>query len=74
MTPGEVPFYFQAIQLLKHKYRNIINVKAGLEVDFCPEHTDLIRDIVGMYSFDVIGSSLHFLKSLIKCWIIIIMI
>jgi histidinol-phosphatase (PHP family) len=64
MTPGEVPFYFQAIQLLKHKYRNIINVKAGLEVDFCPEHTDLVRDIVGMYSFDVIGSSLHFLDGI----------
>jgi len=64
MTPGEVPFYFQAIQLLKHKYRNIINVKAGLEVDFCPEHIDFVRDIVGMYSFDVIGSSLHFLDGI----------
>ena len=64
MTPGEIPFYFQAIQLLKYKYRGIIDIKAGLEVDFYPEHTDLIRDIVEMYSFDVIGSSLHFLDGI----------
>ncbi|MBU4208592.1 MAG: histidinol-phosphatase [Proteobacteria bacterium] len=64
MTPGEVPFYFQAIQFFKHKYRSIINVKAGLEVDFNPEYTDLISDIVGMYSFDVIGISLHFLDGM----------
>ncbi len=64
MTPGEVSFYFQAIQLLKHKYRSVIDVKAGLEVDFNPEYADLIGDIVGMYSFDVIGSSLHFLDGM----------
>ncbi|MBU2522305.1 MAG: histidinol-phosphatase [Proteobacteria bacterium] len=64
MTPGEVSFYFQAIQLLKHKYRSVIDIKAGLEVDFNPEHADLIVDIVSRYSFDVIGSSLHFLDGM----------
>ena len=64
MTPEEVPFYFQAIQHFKHKYRNIIDIKAGLEVDFYPEHTDYIKEILEMYSFDVIGSSLHFLDGI----------
>jgi len=34
MTPGEVPFYFRAVQLLKRKYTGIIDIKVGLEIDF----------------------------------------
>lgn len=61
MTPKEVPLYFQAVQQLKHKYRGKIKVKAGLELDFVPEYTDFFQTIVDTYSFDMIGSSLHFL-------------
>lgn len=61
MSPEEVPFYFQAVQQLKHKYRGVIKVKAGLELDFAQEYTDFFQKIVDTYSFDVIGSSLHFL-------------
>ncbi len=60
MTPGEVPFYFQAVQNLKNSFNNIISVKAGLEVDFSQETTDLAEEIIGTFSFDVIGSSIHF--------------
>ena len=60
MTPGEVPFYFQAIQNLKNSFKGIISVKAGLEIDFSPENTDLVEEIIETFSFDVIGSSLHF--------------
>lgn len=60
MTPGEVPFYFQAIQNLKNNFSGVISIKAGLEVDFSPENTDLVQEIIETFSFDVIGSSLHF--------------
>ena len=60
MTPEEVPLYFQAVQLLKQRYKGSIDVKVGLEIDFNPEHVNLFYDIVKTYSFDVIGSSLHF--------------
>ncbi len=61
MSPGEVPFYFQAVQHLKKRYHGVINIKVGLETDFNPAYIDLVQDITEKYSFDVIGSSLHFL-------------
>jgi len=60
MTPGEIPLYFQALQLLKQQYKGIINVKIGLEIDFNPELIDFFQEIVASYPFDVIGGSLHF--------------
>lgn len=64
MSPGEVPFYFQAVQHLKQRYKGVITIKVGLEIDFNPAWINLIQDIVETYSFDVIGSSLHFLDDL----------
>lgn len=60
MTPSEVPLYFQAVQNLKNRYKEIISIKAGLEIDYHPEHTGLIHNIIESFSFDVIGGSLHF--------------
>lgn len=60
MTLGEVPVYFQAVQMLKKKYDGQIKVQAGLEIDFSETHVDMVTDIVGTYAFDVIGSSVHF--------------
>ena len=60
MAPGEIPYYFQAIQLLKQQYKDAISVKAGIEIDFNPAHTDLFQEIVGTYAFDVVASALHF--------------
>lgn len=62
MTPEEVPLYFQAVCDLKQRYQSLIHVKAGLEIDFDLEYIDRIQDIVGRYSFDVIGSSVHFVN------------
>ncbi len=62
MTPGEVPFYFQTIQELKQEFSDQIKIKVGLEVDFNPDEISQIEDIIATYSFDVIGSSVHFLK------------
>jgi histidinol-phosphatase (PHP family) len=60
MAPGEIPYYFQAIQLLKQQYKEAISVKAGIEIDFNPAYTDLFQEIVGTFAFDVVASALHF--------------
>jgi histidinol-phosphatase (PHP family) len=60
MVPGEVPLYFQAIQRLKHQKKGIIDIKAGVEIDFNPAYTNLFLDILGTFAFDVVGCSLHF--------------
>jgi len=60
MTPEEIPHYFYAVQILKKNYKSKISIKAGLEVDFNTNHTDLYQKIVDTYAFDVIAASLHF--------------
>ncbi len=62
MAPDEVPLYFQAVQILKRRYKGTINIKAGLEIDFNQLYVDRISEIVQTYSFDLIGSSIHFLN------------
>lgn len=64
MSPAEIPYYFQAVQVLKQKYRHAIRIKAGLEIDFNPDHTGLFQEVAGTYAFDVIATSLHFLGGL----------
>jgi len=64
MTPEEVPLYFFAIKKLHYLFKNQINVKVGLEIDFNPAYTDIIEKIVQTYSFDVIGSSLHYIEDI----------
>jgi histidinol-phosphatase (PHP family) len=60
MQPGEVPFYFQAAQMLKRQFNGEIQIKTGLEVDFSPADTHSVQEIIQTFSFDVIGSSIHF--------------
>ena len=61
MDVTEVSLYFHAIQTLKERYKSVINIKTGLEIDFNPAYIDIVQKIVETYSFDVIGSSIHFL-------------
>ena len=60
MALSEVPFYFQALQRLKQKYKGKIKVKIGLEIDFNPIYVDIIKEMIERFSFDVIGGSLHY--------------
>lgn len=64
MTPEEIPYYFQAVQDLKQKFKGMIRIKTGLEIDFNPDYIDLFQEITGIYDFDVIATSLHFLGGL----------
>ena len=60
MASGEIPFYFQALQRLKQRYKGTINVKIGLELDYNPSCVDFYQEIIERYPFDVIGGALHF--------------
>ncbi len=60
MTPEEVPLYFQAIQRLKQQYQKIIQVKAGIEIDFNPAYSEFFEKITRRYAFDVVAGSVHF--------------
>lgn len=60
MTPGEVPMYVYRVQHYKRKFKGIIQIKTGLEVDFNPEYTKIVEQIINQYAFDVVGSSVHF--------------
>jgi histidinol-phosphatase (PHP family) len=61
MTVTELPFYYNEARRLQEKYHHRIKVKVGLEVDFNPELITAIEDIVGSFSFDCIGASVHFI-------------
>jgi histidinol-phosphatase (PHP family) len=61
MSVRETGLYFQAVQRLKYQYRDRIKIRAGLEVDFNPSYTEQVREVIGSFSFDVIGSAVHFI-------------
>jgi histidinol-phosphatase (PHP family) len=64
MTAKEVPLYVNSVARLRDRYRDQIVVRTGLEVDYLPEKRGEIDEIIGMYAFDVIGGSYHFVKGL----------
>ncbi len=64
MNIDDIPGYFKEIQRLKNKYSGKIKIKAGLEVDFDPANIGIINEILGQYSFDAIGSSIHFIEGI----------
>jgi histidinol-phosphatase (PHP family) len=60
MGPDDVPLYLYAARRLGDIYKDRIIVKAGLEVDFTPDHAATACTILERFSFDVIGGSIHF--------------
>ncbi|MBW1899617.1 MAG: histidinol-phosphatase [Deltaproteobacteria bacterium] len=62
MSVRETGLYFQAIQRLKYRYRDRIKIRAGLEVDFNPKYAEQVKKVVRAFSFDVIGSAVHFIR------------
>lgn len=64
MNLKDLPFYFAKTQRLKTKYSDKIKVKVGLEIDFDPENSDIVKNLLQQYSFDAIGSSVHFIDGI----------
>ena len=62
MTPDYVPFYYQSVRHLAHTFKNDIQVKAGLEVDYDPQNAEAAQKIIEPFDFDVIGGSVHFIE------------
>ncbi|MGM0417767.1 MAG: histidinol-phosphatase [Thermodesulfobacteriota bacterium] len=62
MTVKEVPLYFYKVKKAAEKFKNLITVKCGLEVDFHPDYFDETEKICSKYDFDMIGASVHFVK------------
>jgi histidinol-phosphatase (PHP family) len=53
--------YVTKIQELQKKYPQI-KLKIGIEIDYVPEHTELIRVILTEYPFDYVIGSIHYLN------------
>ncbi len=60
MDPVAVPLYIYAARRLAEKYKNRIEVKVGMEVDYTPAHAEEASAILDRFSLDVIGGSVHF--------------
>ena len=61
MDPKEVPMYVDAARRLARKYKDRIDVRVGLEIDFSPRHADRCSEVVNTFDLDVVGGSVHFL-------------
>lgn len=61
MSLEEVPLYYHSARRLATRFRDDIQVKVGLEIDYHPDLTRPVYDIVSTLDFDVIGSSIHYL-------------
>ncbi len=64
MPPDYVPLYYQTARRLAHRYKNRIQVKVGLEVDYEPENVHTVQKIIQPFDFDVIGGSVHFIDQM----------
>lgn len=64
MPPDYVPLYYQTARQLAHLYKNQIQVKVGLEVDYDPKNIHTIQKIIQPLDFDVIGGSVHFIDQM----------
>jgi histidinol-phosphatase (PHP family) len=61
MHPSQAPRYVDRARRLRRQYRDAIDVRVGLEVDFSPGHVQQCLDIVNPLDLDVIGGSVHFI-------------
>ena len=64
MPPDYVPLYYQTVRRLAHLYKNRIQVKVGLEVDYDPKNLHTVQKIIQPLDFDVIGGSVHFIDQM----------
>jgi histidinol-phosphatase (PHP family) len=61
MDPAQAPRYVAEARRLRRRYRQAIDVRVGLEVDFSPAHVQQCIDAVSSLDLDVVGGSVHFI-------------
>ncbi len=61
MEPDLIPLMIEKIQTLKHKFRDKINIKFGIEVDFIPGDEQKIADTISQIAVDYVIGSIHYI-------------
>jgi histidinol-phosphatase (PHP family) len=69
MKEHDLDNYIREMHKLKEKYRDVIQIKVGLEIDYLPEYTDWTKNLLNEYGtyLDDGLLSIHFLKGS-DCW------
>lgn len=63
MRYDELESYISEANLIKEKYKGIVEFYTGLEVDFTPDNPYCKRDLLQQYDFDYIIGSIHFVDN-----------
>lgn len=61
MPMAELPYYVEEVLQLKHKYRDQIDIRLGLEGDYIEGYEEEIARIIEDYPWDYVIGSVHFL-------------
>ena len=56
---GRVEDYCRSVRELSQKYKNILSIKVGIEIDFHPSVTDEIENVLKCGDFDYVLGSTH---------------
>ena len=62
MAKSSFPAYVKEMLQLKQEYQDRIEVLAGVESDYFPEHERLYRDIYASYPLDYVIGSVHYMN------------
>lgn len=60
MTIQQLPGYLQSLELLKKKYKDVIEIKIGLEIEYLPGFQDYYEKLKGTGCFDLLMLGQHF--------------
>ena len=60
MLPGELSAYCESINALKHKYKDKISIKLGLECEYFPKYSPWLKDKIKEHGIDFIILGHHF--------------
>jgi len=66
MAEREMEIYVQSISALRERFKDKIDIKMGIELDYVSEEESFLRDFINQYPFDYIIGSVHYLWSTAK--------
>lgn len=58
----ELELYVKEVEMLQEKYRGVLEIRLGLEVDFVPGYEKELEQIVTLYPWDYLLLSVHYLN------------
>jgi len=56
--------YVREVRNVSEKYRDKLNVRLGVEVDYIPGNEEILETVLGDYEFDLIIGSVHFVDEI----------